>query len=267
MTQTGGVEEKPAKVDFGGFEDAAVAALAWGAKTVLLTGKGEPTLYPEQLTEYLERLYADPFRYRYAFRELQTNGIALAGDSLDNYLERWRELRLRTIAVSVAHFEAEANRTIFTPNKESYFDLRGLAAKLNDRGYKMRLSVIMLKDYIDDVEGIEALVGFAKKNQIYQLTVRPVEAAEDSRNPEVKEWTLEHKVPQKNLRAIHDYLEKEGHLVRVLPHGGLVYDIHGQNLCLSNALTLKPQTGQIRQMIFYPDGSIRYDWRYMGASL
>ena len=59
QTPTGGVTVEAPEVDWVSFEDAAVAGLAWGAKTVLLTGKGEPTLFPEQLTEYLEFLYQD----------------------------------------------------------------------------------------------------------------------------------------------------------------------------------------------------------------
>ena len=45
-----------------------------GVQTVMLTSRGEPTLFPDQITEYLETL--EP--YKFPFIELQTNGIPMA---------------------------------------------------------------------------------------------------------------------------------------------------------------------------------------------
>jgi hypothetical protein len=50
-----------------------------------------------------------------------------------------------------------------------------------------------------------------------------------------------------------------------LVHGAIVYDLHGQNICLTNALTIEPRSDEIRQLIFFPDGHLRYDWQYKGA--
>jgi hypothetical protein len=49
-----------------------------------------------------------------------------------------------------------------------------------------------------------------------------------------------------------------------LPHGADVYDFRGQNVCLNNCLT-PPNSEEIRQIIFFPDGHLRYDWVYEGA--
>jgi hypothetical protein len=50
-------------------------------------------------------------------------------------------------------------------------------------------------------------------------------------------------------------------------HGAIVYDYRGQNVCLTDALTIEPETDKIRQLIFFPDGHLRYDWQYKGAIL
>ena len=57
--------------------------------------------------------------------------------------------------------------------------------------------------------------------------------------------------------------------IKLLPlvHGAQVYDIEGQNFCLSDCLTINPESKEIRTLIFYADGSIFYDWQYQGARL
>ena len=232
----------------------------------MLTGKGEPTLYPDQITQYLSRLYDEKFRYEFSFRELQTNGILLVERSFDKYLEEWYDLWLTTIAISMVDSDPEKNRQIFLPHKKSYIDLPGLIDELHDIGYSVRLSCVMLKEYIDDVEGIERLVKFSKDNRVEQLSVRSVEVTEKSQNKEVNEWTEKHKIDDK-LDGIRQYLNRNGKILDILPHGAIVYDLYGQNICLTNALTIQPKIRKKRQLIFYPDGHLRYDWQYQGAIL
>jgi hypothetical protein len=52
-----------------------------------------------------------------------------------------------------------------------------------------------------------------------------------------------------------------------LSHGGVVYDVYGQNVCYTNALTTNKSSEDIRQIIFFPDGTISHDWKYTGAVL
>jgi hypothetical protein len=51
-----------------------------------------------------------------------------------------------------------------------------------------------------------------------------------------------------------------------LSHGAIVYDIDGQNVCVSNCLnTDAVDLGNIRNLIFFPDGHLRYRWDKKGA--
>lgn len=43
--------------------------------------------------------------------------------------------------------------------------------------------------------------------------------------------------------------------------------VDGQNLCVSTCLTLDPQEPELRQIIFWPNGRLTYDWQYQGAIL
>ncbi len=52
-----------------------------------------------------------------------------------------------------------------------------------------------------------------------------------------------------------------------LMHGAVGYDVGGQNVCLTDCLTLDASNEDIRQLIFFPDGRLGYDWQYEGAVL
>jgi hypothetical protein len=119
-----------------------------------------------------------------------------------------------------------------------------------------------------------------RAENIKQLTFRDVAMPEDASNQEVYDWTKEHPT---------DFVKKEMYNIFVaalrypttkellglsqptqvlqLPHGGIVYDVQGQNVCLGNCLTESVDPNDIRQLIFFPDGSLRYSWQYEGACI
>lgn len=265
MTPNQGVDYKEQEINWRNFDIANRFARDNKVSTVLLTGKGEPTLYPEQITGYMEKLS----KYDYSFIELQTNGIAIAEDyeKFKPFLKKWHELGMTTIALSVVHYNAEKNREVYSPHNEEYIDLPDLVEKLHSDGYSVRLNCMMAKGYIDDVEGLEKLVDFAKENKIEQLTVRSINKPEKSENEEVYNWVLEHELSKEKISEIKSYLDKNGSDLLHLPHGAVVYDLHGQNICLNNCLTMDTDPEKIRQLIFFPDGHLRYDWQYKGATL
>ncbi|MBI2129707.1 radical SAM protein [Candidatus Woesearchaeota archaeon] len=263
MTPQLGVENKHVDVNWRNFDIAARYAKDCGASTVLLTGKGEPTLFPELITDYMKHLKD----YKFPFTELQTNGITLAEPAYDKYLKEWYDHGMTLVAISIAHYDAEKNREIYLPKRKQYFDLEGLISKLHSQKFGVRLSCTMLKEYIDDITELEELVRFAKKNDVEQLTLRPVRKPESSRNDEISDWVGKHAVDNDALKRIKDHLDTNATLLMELAHGAAVYDLGGQNICFTDALTIDPKSSQIRQLIFFPDGHLRYDWQYQGAIL
>jgi hypothetical protein len=57
------------------------------------------------------------------------------------------------------------------------------------------------------------------------------------------------------------------HRLLKLPHGGIVYDVDGQNVAVTTCLTRTTDPNDIRQIIFFPDGRIAYDWQHTGARI
>jgi hypothetical protein len=125
----------------------------------------------------------------------------------------------------------------------------------------------MVSGFIDTPKEVRTLIDFAKDNEVEQLTLRPVNKPEDTQNMEVWNWTNEHQLRDESKKSILDYLEGKGHRLMTLAHGAYVYDVDGQNVCLTHSLTIDASSDDIRQLIFFPDGHVRYDWQYPGAIL
>ena len=264
MTPPLGVTLKEPEVNWRNFRKGANYASKCGATTAMITGKGEPTIFPEQVSKFLGELKD----YDFPFIELQTNGILLQTkkDKYDNYLTDWYEKGLNTVAISIVHYDAEKNRQIYTPYKKEYMDLPDLINYLHNKGFSVRLACIGLDGFIDSSSELEKLIGFAKEYKVEQLTFRPVNKPENSESKDTYDWTAKHHLKKEQLEDIVKYVESNGAELLTLGHGAKVYDVKGQNLCLTNSLT-KPEGEEIRQLIFFPDGHLRYDWQYGGAIL
>lgn len=255
---------KEPAINWRNFEKACRLAQVNNVSTVLFTGKGEPTLFPEQIIKFLQNMKL----FNFPLIELQTNSLVF-GKEFDNYekhLKKWFELGLNTVAISIVHYEKEKNKEVYTPDSE-YIDLEEVIKKLHDIGYSIRLSCMMIKDFIDTAEEVKKLAEFCKKNKVEQLTIRSIKAPEKSEDKAVYEWTEKHILPKKQVDAIYNFVKKNAKKLMTFSYGAVVYDLDGQNICTSDCLTIKPETDELRQLIFFPDGHLRYDWQYEGAIL
>jgi len=230
-----------------------------GATTVLLTGKGEPTLYPDMITSYLCTLN----KYDFPLIEIQTNGIALMDESYNFHLKRWNEMELNTICISAVSMFYEENRIIYG---DKYPDLARLVDKIHNYGYSIRLSIMMLNGFTDSWHKVQGIRNFCKGYGIEQLTLRSIDSPEKGTG-KIVEWIRNHTLSVEHQQAIKNWIEKEGVPVLQLAHGATIYDVHGQNLCLSNCLTDDHTDDSMRQLIYFPDGHLRYNWKYEGAIL
>ncbi len=247
----------------------ATLSVRGGATTLLLTGKGEPTLYPKQVTDILQEVGGE-----FPIVELQTNGLAIARGNLDEqihpsqtttFLQEWKNLGLTTIAISCVHWDNKVNG-IMHPQEGEMPDLAELVAKVKSAGFTVRLSVVMVKGGIDSVEKFAEFIQWAKAHKVDQMTLRPVTRPEEA-DGKVSSWIVDNCVSETLTYQCLEYLEQNGSHLLDLAHGAVVYDVNGQNVCLTNCLTLDKTGEQIRQLIYCSDGHVRYDWRYPGALL
>jgi molybdenum cofactor biosynthesis enzyme MoaA len=109
MTHSGNVKLKPSNQNWRNFKIAMKLAIASGVTTVMLTGKGEPTLWVDLIDQYLAKING-----AFPFIELQTNGMAIH-DLSDSCLKRWYDKGMTTIAISVCHWRDNENQKIYCP--------------------------------------------------------------------------------------------------------------------------------------------------------
>lgn len=264
MTPLQGISKELPEVNWRNFGIGCKFAKDSGVSTVLLTGKGEPTLFPARVTEFLRHLRP----HNFPFIEMQTNGIKLFQEKKKyaKYLKKWHELGLTMIAVSIVHYENKRNQKNFQPDGR-YMDLVELISHLHGFGFSVRLSCVMFRGGIDSVEEVKKLISFAKENGAEQLTITPARMPEKSENLDIARWVSQNKLSVEAQIRIKNFLETEGKRLLALMHGAVIYDVNGQNVCLSDCLTKNPTPEEIRQLIFFPDGHLRYDWQYPGAIL
>lgn len=260
MTPKQGISLEEPKVNWRNFEKSCRLAEINRVTTVLITGKGEPTLYPKQITKFLGNLK----RFNFPLLELQTNGIILAKKGYDKYLRAWYELGLTMIALSVVHYEQKSNKKIFS---DDYPELKNLISKLHKIGFSVRLSCTMLKGFIDNQKEVQNLIKKAKEWKVEQLSVRKLAMPKHSENSGISTWTKENVVNNLELEKMKKFVVKNGNRIMTLQDGAQIYDVNGQNICLTDALTIKPKSDNLRQIIFFPDGHLRFDWQYKGATL
>lgn len=259
------------------FEKAVNFAIRGDCSTCLITGKGEPTLYPDEIEKYLKmmREMGDPF----PFVEIQTNLLFLLKaiesneerkiQMTENMLSKWKNLGLNTIAVSVVDSTEKNNAKIYDPNYSNY-NLSEAMWLLKDLGFTTRLCVMMLSGVVSDPEDIDRLIKFCKMSGIAQLTVRSVRKPNINTDKEASDFVKTNGLNENQENRIARHIESRGTKLMNLMHGNHkagVYDIDGQNICLSDCLTIEPNYDEIRTLIFYSDGRLYYDWQYEGARL
>ena len=260
---------KTRKINRINFDKACRLAQLGGTTTVLMTGKGEPMLYPAEVTTYLDLLK----KWAFPLIELQTNGLTLGrlargGASGVKGLDKttlieWQKKGLNTIAISAVDVRNESNAAIYNSD---YPDLNQTIKFIHSFGFTVRLCIMMMEGLVDNPLRVQEVIDFCRANQVEQLTIRPIRKPQVTVHDEAAaRFVAEHGLGDFEIKTITDWCLKTGVKLLTLPLGAMVLDMNGQNLCLSDCLNETGEDDDIRTLIYYSDGSLRYRWDYDGA--
>lgn len=269
MTPSFGIGYDEPVIDWDVFDKATNIAVNRDARYFLITSKGEASLFPSQVSKYLHRVESKPFDRR----ELQTEGsvIATGGKMYDEFLKVWKDLGLDLVAVSIYHYDNFKNHDVFRSKKKNFYDLEKLIDKFNSHDIKVRLSCVMLKDYVDSIDEVSNLINYSKKNGVFQLTLRTADAPSNPFNGDVANFVNSHKVDGSFNSELVNFFDSHGSLCDVLPHGALIYEVNNQNVALTTGLSTKFKNvalnandysvnNDVRQLIFIPPNLLTTSW-------
>ena len=250
------------------FTSAVRLARIAGTTTVLLTGKGEPTLDPNEITQYLQLL-----NNGFPFIELQTNGLsfgrAFRGSTAEleewsSLLRKWRGHGLNTIAISVVSTNDDQNAEVY---HQDYPSLRNTIIRLHQLGFTVRLSLMLVSGIVDSPERLKDVISWCRENAVEQLTIRSIRKPDSTHDKAVSEFVLKRGLTPEQEARIVKFVDNRGKLILQLSHGAKIYDLYGQNICLTDCLTIPEQPDHIRTLIYYSNGRLAYDWQHSGAVL
>ena len=257
MTPYHQIEHEYIEPNWVAFRKAMDIALHYKAYIILISGKGEITLYPAQVTKYLLEMKDYPF----GRIEIQTEGSTLLANPLyKEFLTVWKDLGLDVVAVSIYHYNSDLNSKAFQPRSGNHWNLEDLIDLIHDSGLKVRLSCVLMKDYIDNVSEVQNLIKYAKDKGVFQLTLRNVGVPNNPLNTIVSQYVEDHTIDTAMFESIYDYLERNGKLCDIHPYGARVYEVDGQNVCLTDCLTDDMGEDEIRSLIFFPQGWLTTSW-------
>ncbi len=164
MTTARSIHKGKAKpIDERVFKMACQMAQQSGLDTARITGKGEPTLFPDQITQILTELKP----YGFTFVEMQTHGRHLADEDFVSHddMKAWADLGLTHVCISVVSYKPERNQEhYFGYNKSysAYYDMAALISKLHKLRINVRLTCIMQKGDIDSSAELVKFMQWAK---------------------------------------------------------------------------------------------------------
>jgi len=264
MTPKQGVTPKALPTNWRNFDIGCRFAVNGGVSTVILTGKGEPSLFPADISSFLKHLRP----YNFPFVELQTNGIVFYQQraKYERLLKEWYKAGLTTVSISVVHYDDTKNQAVFQPDA-AYMKLVDLIDVLHQACFSVRLSCTMLNGYMDSAEEAKRMIDFSRSCGVEQLSLRELAAPAETADETVSRWVVDHRLSSEKNNEIKQFVQDNGVALMKLFHSAVVYDVKGQNVCLTNALTHDASSDEMRQLIFFPDGHLRYDWQYSGAIL
>jgi molybdenum cofactor biosynthesis enzyme MoaA len=209
--------------------------------SVLLTGKGEPTLNMHDV----KRL---AWQFREYALELQTNGIRLS-----RYLDRVDELYECGFDVIAISLDSDADFKRSIP----------LIKKINDVGMSVRITV-NVSDKLHAYGSFNAVFNYAKKYGVLQVLFRKLTSPSNSKSDKASQWIKDHAengMYESIVSDMNGYIKDRGTQTRVLNTGEIVWSVDEISLVSIDYCLQEMSDGQdLRSIIFHEDGHLYTQW-------
>jgi len=216
-----------------------------GITSVLLTGKGEPTLNITdiEILAYEFNMYA---------LELQTNGILLSQDlELVGNLQIWG---FDTIAISI-------------DSDRDFERMIPVIKKINDEGMTARITVNVC-DKLQKYSTFKSILAYAKTHGALQVLFRKLSVpTRDNKSEAPAEWIKVHgetgfyEKYDMITQELNKAIQTRGEQIRVLNTGEIVWSVDNVSVVSIDYCIQEESDGNdIRSLIFHEDGHLYTQW-------
>lgn len=239
-------------------EAAIKLSARYGGWSLSLTGSGEPTCDPWDVTEALE-IYAACAKQGAFFPNVNlfTNGILFGNaEFAEKWLPRWRELGLTNVAVSIHSPTPRGQAEAY--GLETYPDFREIFSNIRHNGVGVRCTLLLRKGGVDNAKRYKDAIDHLWLSGCDNITSWPIGNPDGSRN----EFT-----PSRfDLVGIRWWLKRNAKLCHGHVWGGGVYDWRGSILRITDYVSRHdPKADFVRQLVVFQDGTVAYSWIREGA--
>lgn len=230
-----------------------------GIQKAIITGKGEPMLYPDTVLKYgLELSEVVPLI------ELQTNGTTFYNSTLTELRDTFHVLRssyITTVAISTTGDKA-LDAEYYCREEDDYTKLKEIIDSAHAKGVSIRMVVMLFKNGIDTIGKVVQLLAAYSALGVDQVTLRPLHPEYSG---DCEDWIAKHSLDGLSLgKDLEAWLSEKGKLLHEIGHTGRVYDYDK----MSVMHTLVPLDGSKfesdketkRSLIYMHNGEIRHEW-------
>lgn len=231
----------------------------YDSDTILLTGKGEPTLWKSDIIKIVSLGSEKNF-----ITELQTNGVLLD----EAYCSILEEVGLNTIAISRVVIDTNENNRICSPVIHNSPNLHYIIPKIQSYGINVRVTFVAMEGYNDSVERIEETCSWASHWHVKQITIRrmgmpDIRSLEDVEEAiHMRDFVSINSISDLRWKKIIDTFMEKYNVMRVFDWGSISWDIGGVQCLIADCLTVPGLDGTIRYLIYSSDGHLRYSWEH-----
>ena len=226
-----------------------------GCNTIMLTGNSEPQQNRKFLTYFgmMMQLMQHPFRWI----EMQTTGALID----QNYLRFLRNhVGVNLISLSVSSLDDQMNNAIIGTPKNGQVDLRWLCSEVKRYDFGLRLSLNLTNEFRQFDILPQNLFQRCKELGADQVTLRVLYTS-GTGTPQ-DQWIDANGLKDPHVRMIREYVETNGRVLGVLPHGAVKYSLDGLCVVIDfDCMDTAEKTGDdYKYLILQPDCKLYSLW-------
>lgn len=209
-----------------------------GARSLSISGSGEPTLSPLSISNTLQLIHKlSSEGYAYTKIHLYSNGIVIGNDEkyCDTFLPQWKDFGLDTIYLTIHNTNELENAKVY--NIDVYPSLKTIINRIHKYGLLVRANLVLGKNTISTPNKF-----FSTVTDLLELEIDSISAWQ-LRDTKTDTLDLTHSLSENELEIISNWLNKKQY-----PNVKLITEnIHNESY-------------QEDKLTLFPDGSLSSNW-------